>query len=476
MATTSKSLSTDKQNLFDKFHYCLKGGFAKKELCAIKDDALNLLADIGVRIDHEGILAFLDSLKGVTRSGNRVRLTRDLVEEWLLQIREENYCYSYNRLDNIWRLVPPYMAANYRNPETNEIKPATIADQRICVKLCDALGMYGPSPLHVQEGPDKIRQLQTFKLAVENSSELGGWGPAVNVEEIRFIIAMGKAAGRKPPYACMEVPISPLHLNSEQLRMIFEQRENEQLFGVVVGGGAVPMPGATAPLSFPACISQGLADAISAYIIGQLIDPRLPGYCSFGGFLINLRTMDTFHPYFPETLMYNGMIAQVAEHVFGRKPGHFFKPDFYDNPGKIYQMGFTAAVDIMRGARSIHLGAETGDVFSPLNAIICMDIVRHLRKFVEGMPLEHSSSLTRELIEPGLGSGMYTDQESTLNYRKLYVDPHLIFRHDDHASLMAAAREEMIRLVDGHKFSLPETVQNEIDEIFLEAQKVLTHI
>jgi len=460
--------------LFEQLRYRLEGGLTEEELGAIKDDALNLLAEIGMRIDHEGIVNYLDSLKGVSRSGNRVRLSRDLVEEWLPRIREENYCYSYNRPDNAWRLVPPYMAANYRDPETNEVRPATIADQRLCVKLCDALGMYGPSPLHVQEGPNAIRQIQTFKLALENSSEIGGWGPATNAVETKFMIEMGQAAGRQPPYACMEIPISPLRLNAEQLAMIFERRERgDQLLGVVVGGGAVPMPGATAPLSFPACISQGLAEAIAAYIVGQLIDPRLPGYCSFGGFLFNLRTMDTFHPYFPETLMYNGMIRQVARYVFGRTPGYSFRPEFYDNPGKLYQMGFAGAAAAMQGARSVHVGAETGDVFSPLNAVICADVVRHVRKFIAGLPLEHTPTLTRELIEPGLDSGMYTDLESTLNYRKLYMDPRLIFQRDDHASLMSAAREEMERLVEAHEFALPGTVQTEVDRIFNAARGML---
>ena len=462
--------------MFEKLRYRLDGGLTEEELGAIKDDALNLLAETGIRIDHEEIVNYLDSMKGVTRSDNRVRLSRGLVEEWLPRIREENYCYSYNRLDNAWRLVAPYMAVNYRDPETNKVRPATIADHRLCVKLCDALGMYGPSPLHVQEGANAIRQLQTFKLALENSREVGGWAPAINAEETRWMIAMGQAAGRTPPYGCMEIPISPLRLNAEQLGMIFDRRErDDQFLGVVVGGGAVPMPGATAPLSFPACISQGLAEAVAAYIVGQLIDPRLPGYCSFGGFLFNLRTMDTFHPYFPETLMYNGMIRQVAGHVFGRAPGYSFKPDFYDNPGKLYQMGFTAAVAAMQGARSVHVGAETGDVFSPLNAVICADIVRHARKFVEGLPLDHTPTSTRELIEPGLDSGIYTDQESTLNYRELYVNPRLIFKHDDHASLMSAARAEMARLVETHEFALPETAQTEVDQIFAAAGKTPAH-
>ena len=114
-----------------------------------------------------------------------------------------------------------------------------------------------------------------------------------------------------------------------------------------------------------------------------------------------------------------------------------------------------------------------GDVFSPLNAVICADIARHIRKFIKGLPLRHSPTLTGELIQPGLDSGMYTDQESTLNYRELYVDPRLIFQYDDHASLMAAARKEMAGLVDAHKFALSETTRAEVDKVFESAKSTL---
>jgi hypothetical protein len=335
--------------------------------------------------------------------------------------------------------------------------------------------MYGPSPLHVQEGPPRLRQLLTFKLSVENSREVDGWGPASDPEEARFMIEMGQAAGRRPPYGGMEIPISPLRLNAELLGALFERRDRgDQLLGVVVGGGAAPMPGATAPLSFPACLSQGLAEGLAAYIVPQLIDPRLIGYCSFGGFLFNLRTMDTFHPYFPESLMYNAMIFQTLQRVLGRTMGFSVRPDFYDNPNKLCQAGYAGAVFALMGARSVHVSAETGDVFSPLHAVLCADLVRHLGKLVEGLPLRHSPGLARELIEPGLTSGMYTDLESTLSYRELYVAPRLLFRHDDHASLMAAARGEMHRLLAAHSFALPREAQADVDSVFQSARKVLS--
>ena len=459
---------------FDRLRVGLSGGLTEEELRIIQDDALSLLADVGMRIDHEPILEFLADIKGIARSGNRVRLSREVVESWLPAIRERNLEYSYNRPGDPWRLVPPYMAANYRDPVTNIVRPARIEDQRLSVKLCGALGMYGPSPLHVQEGPEALRQLQTFKISIEKSREIDGYGPVTSPDEARFLIEMGQAAGRRPPYGGMEIPISPLRLNAELLAMLFERREcDDQLLGIVVGGGAVPMPGATAPLSFPACLSQGLAEALAAYIVPQLIDGRLLGYCSFGGFLFNLRTMDTFHPYFPESLLYNLMVSQVIRFTLHRRMGYAFKVDFLDNPGKLYQMGYAGAVLTMLGARSVHVGAERGDVFSPLTAVIVADLVRHLGKLVTGLPLEHSATLTREMVEPGLESGMYTALESTLNYRTLYVAPRLLFQCDDYRSLINAAREEMTRLIEAHQFALPRSSQTDVDNVFEAARKEL---
>ena len=178
--------------------------------------------------------------------------------------------------------------------------------------------------------------------------------------------------------------------------------------------------------------------------------------------------MDTAHSYFPESQVYRDMLRQVLRYVLGRTMGYTISPDYCDNPGELYQVGFAGALDVLRGARSIHVGAEhgNGDVFSPLHAVICADIARHLRKFADGLPLEHSPTLTRELVEPGLATGLYTDQESTLNYRELYVDPKLMFRYDDHASLMAAAHEEMNRLVASHEFALSGTAQAEVNKVF----------
>lgn len=457
----------------DRYRYRLETTLTDTEADSIVDDALALLEHTGMMVDHDGLLDWLAGQPGVTVAQRRIRLSGQLVGDWLPEIHRHNLCYSFNRPDDTWLLVPPYMASAYRDPVTLEVRRPTAAGLALSARLCHALGMAGPSPLHLQEGPETVRQLRTWRVMVENTTTVGGWGPVASVPEAQAMIEVGTAAGREPPYACMEIPISPMRLNVELLSMLFQRRDREdQLVGIVVGGGAVPMPGATAPLAFPAAVSQALAEALGAYIIARTVDPRLHGYASLGGFLFNLRTMDTFHPYFPESLLVRSLIRDVSRRALGRTPGLFFKPDFYTNPGKLLQMGTRAAIDVLSGARSVHVGAEIGDVFCPLNAVIAADYLRHLQKLVEGLPMSRATS-TDALVAEGLDDGMYLDKPSTLNYRALYTPPGLLFAHDDHASLMSAARKRMNELLGQPGYRLPEEARRRVDTICTQAESRL---
>ena len=57
------------------------------------------------------------------------------------------------------------------------------------------------------------------------------------------------------------------------------------------------MPGATGPLFYPGNLVQGMADALAAYMTPKLVDPEVYGYCSFGGFLFDLRKMEPHTPF-----------------------------------------------------------------------------------------------------------------------------------------------------------------------------------
>lgn len=447
--------------------YELAGGLSSEHLDRIRDTALQILARIGVEIDHAEIRAYLATLPGVTCHGKRICYAEDLVTGWIERIRADNLEYSYNRPDNSFRFVGPYMARWYLDPASGDRRYGTPADLVTSVRLMDAFNAYGPSPMHIQTVPEPLRQLATFKTCVLNSREIGGWAPPANAWDAEYLCRLGEAAGRPPPYGCHEIPISPLRLNHVALDMLFRRRNKpNQFVGLVCGGGAVPMPGATAPIRVPACLAQGLAEALAAYITPQLIDERISGYCSFGGFLFDMKQMNPGQ-FFPESTVYNALIRQLIRQVLGRAMGSSLRSGSFRAPGHVFRAGFQAAVDALGGARTfLGLGAAEEETFSPVLFVLTADIIRHVAKFVQGIECVDDEALMLETIGHGAESGMYLDHPSALEFREIYLEPELFFRHEDPEALFAAAREEVDQVLATHTFQLPEDRQRDVESVY----------
>gem|GEM_PF-3347096 len=454
--------------------YELSGGLSSDQLASIRNQSLQILARTGVQIDHPQIRAYLASIPGVTRAANRICYAEDFVAAWIECIRGDNLEYSYNRADNAFRLVGPYMDRWYLDPATGERRYGTAADLAASVRLMDVYGAYGPSPMHVQTVPEPLRQLTTFRSCVLNSREIGGWSQPANEWDADYLCRLGEAAGRPPPYGCEEIPISPLRLNHVALDMIYRRRgAPNQFTGLVYGGGAVPMPGATAPIRVPACLAQGLAEALAAYITPKLIDDRVPGYCSFGGFLFDMKRMQPGQ-FFPESTVYNAMTRQLIRHVLGRTMGSSFRSGSFEAPGNVFRAGFQAAVAALAGARTfLGLGTTGSETFSPVAFVLGADIVRHVARFCDGLDCDDDDAQVLATIAHGADSGMYLDHPSALGYRDAYLEPELFFRHTDPKTLLAAARERVEQDSAAASFELPADRRRDVENVYRAAVREL---
>jgi len=458
----------------------LDGGFTEAQLDQIYGETFQVLEEIGVEVGDDEIRQYLGGLPGISVRGTRVCYAPSLVREWIEVIKEDNLEYAYNRKDGRIRMVGPYMGQYYHDPDTDEVRLATGADMSLAVKLCDALDFYGPSPIHLQTVPPPVRQVTTFKICVENSREIGGWGPAATEKDAYWLCQIGEAAGRQPPHCCMEIPISPLRLNHKALRMIYKRRNrDDQLTGMVLGGGVVPMPGATTPIFAPACFIQSMAEALAAYITPQLIDPRVQGYCSFGGKLFDLRRM-TPGTMFPETAVYISLVRQVIQRFLGETLASSLAaagsdnpqatPDSaqatIDSPQATIEMGFRVALDILAGARTFLGVGAYGDGFCPVTAVIEADLVNHFTKFIAGGVYRYEPGISLRTITEALEDKNYLAHPTTLEYRELYLIPELVFRYDTRQELVAAAWEKGQQIVAEHDYALPEDVQRNVTEVY----------
>ncbi len=451
----------------------LTGGFSDDQIEQIYAETLRVLEEIGMEVKDPGIRAFLAGVPGLRATGERICYAPKLVEEWIEVIRRDNLEYSYNRHDRRIRMVGPYMGQQYHDPDTGEVRYATADDMRVAVKLCDALDMYGPSPIHLQTVPPPLRQVTTQRICLENSREIGGWGPAASEKDAYWQCRISEAAGRPAPHCCMEIPISPLRLNVEALRMVFSRRgRDDQLTGMVIGGGAVPMPGATAPIFVPGCFIQAMAEALAAYITPQLIDPRVQGYCSFGGFLFDLRRATTGN-LFPESVLYNLLGRQVIERFLGETMGSSIGVGAFNSPQAALSIGFKAACDVLAGARSFLGVGGYGDGFCPVSAILTADIVKHLSRFIEGREYRSEPGLSLEAISEALADGTFLAHPTTLDCRKLYIIPELVFEYSDHDQLLEAAAEKARETVAAHDYCLADDVLGDIEEVYRAAERDL---
>jgi trimethylamine:corrinoid methyltransferase-like protein len=285
---------------------------------------------------------------------------------------------------------------------------------------------------------------------------------------------IGQAAGRAPPYCCLEIPISPLRLNHTSLDIIYRNRDHRyNLKGICLGGGAIPLVGATAPIFFPGMLVQGMAEALAAYITPKLIEPEVYGYCSFGGFLFDMRTMQPATP-FPESVLFALAGRQVIRHILGETFGvsFAFNPE---DPADVFRIAFMAGFGICSGSSSfINVGADR-DGFNPVRAVIQADILRHCERFARGLPYREEKGLSSKVIQEALSTGMlsnYLDHPTTLEFREFYLEPELFFKYSGE-ELKAKARAVARQKTAEHAFRLPNDKREALAQIYREADSIL---
>lgn len=446
-------------------------GLRTNRLKYIRSESFRLLNEVGVKIESRYIQKYLTAQAGVSQHGDRICYDNGLVERFIPLIKEQNAEYAYNKLDNSLKLVPPYMRINYRDIGTGNVRRATKNDMITALQLSDSLGLEGPSPIHLQDGPPHMRQINTARLCCEYTKSLGQSIPVTSIEEAEIICSMGRIAKRQPPYALLDIAISPLTLDAPSLELLLQAREKgNQLDGLAMGGGAVPLLGVTGPTVLVAALIQGLAEALAAYITVKLINPDVLGYCSFHGYLCDLRTIKESQT-ITDSATYSILVRQVLKFVIGKTIGQQIDVDFeapYSAPMKIAlaTLAVTHGVSTFMG-----IGKLPGDCFSPVHAVIHADLARQLFELEEGMSEERDYF---DLIKAGINSQYnFTDHDTTLDYVNKMAASNRYHECVNIDELYQKARQETLLNIQNHSYELARDTKTTLAELCTKAELVL---
>jgi trimethylamine:corrinoid methyltransferase-like protein len=457
--------------------YHLSGGLSGEQLIGVRNLSQSILEEIGLEIDHDEICSFLGSQKGVQIRGKRVCYDKMLFEQCLEQQKMQNADYVWqwpNEDDFIVR--PSYLCLNLYDPITGHISQTNIDDLRQAVKLCDSYDMSGTCPVHPQDVPDSVRQIAAAKVCIENSRGVGKWMVVSNIDEIRCITEMSKLAGRTGPYVNMQITISPMRLNVEYLDIIWQLRNSPDFAdGLTIGGGAIPMLGATAPLNLPAAWAQAAAEAIGAYITVKLIASRVIANACFQVFPFDMRTA-AFVMGTPEGALSRLIGKQIQQFLFGRTLGASFGTMGLPlDPQSTAQRMGNVLVEALAGSRVFYDAgmASVDELFCPEQVVIDHEIILWVKRFIRGFEFRQENEVTLDSIRQGISEGTFLMQEWTLDHKDFYWTGEL-FKSERLSNWLAGSRRSIAQRarnivearLKNHNFSLAADVLTEINRVY----------
>jgi trimethylamine:corrinoid methyltransferase-like protein len=449
----------------------------------IIDCAKDVLRQIGIECSHKKTLERLSAIDGISYSGGRLHFSRDLISSHIEKKRSEQ-----SPDDDSFKLLGPWCSFEYCDPVTNELRRPTTNDVIGSAKLIDSItegaGAFGgPVPLYLPGVPPRLETFRQEAAAVTYTKKLGGKLTALDRTEIGFISELYKAAGRRYTLALQGL-ISPLRLNPEIMDTFYEQDCNPDIDIEI--SCAIPMAGATAPVVFPANLIQSVAETLAVdYIFNTITQSR-----RFDCLTVRLEPFDmkTTNIVFgsPEWCVLNRACVELENGLRGcpRRYGIFRSNSKRLDAQSMCERSMSVLYQALNGIRSFGAVGQlcVDEVFSPLQAIIDVQILKYVKRVVGGFNGCWDDSVDYiGLLQEGIADGMFIGHETTvMNFRKFYSLDTLFrygklnaWRTEGMKSLEDDAREEWRKLVTDYEPILDTNSLEKVQKITLEAEKYL---
>jgi trimethylamine:corrinoid methyltransferase-like protein len=449
--------------------------WSSPDLEGILADALRVLEEIGVECAHGGVLARLADWDGASIAGERVRFAKKQVRDHLEGKRALSVA-SPDVGDPPFSLGGCWAGLNYCDPETLDVRPATSGEAAQMARLWDARGLSGVVPLVPGDVPPGLVTLAAERIALTHSRYLGGSLTVTDPEEIRYLIDMNLAAGRR--YRLMEqVGISPLRFDAIALEAALPFLGHPDV--EVNLSGFIPIAGVTCPLDPRSAVVQATAEALAYDILCSALG--LDG----DGIYIRVEPFDFRYSSIvfgsPEWCLYRVLVLQMNEYLSGRRSrsGMFRSVAKRPDAQAVCERTASALWQALLGIR--HYGAvgqlSVDEVFSPQQVILDGEILAYVARVVGGLDVGSGGDAV-ELIRQGVDERSFIGVADTVSrFREFYHFSDL-FRHwnvgrwraEGEPAILDEAWARAQQKIAQSTFRLPDDQQTEVDRIYAQAR------
>lgn len=416
--------------------------WSSSDLEEVLADALRVLGKVGIECTHEGVRDHLAAWGEVSFADRRVLFAEAPVRAHL-ESRRHASGDPRRETDGPFSLGGCWAGLNYCDPETREARPAASAEAAQMARLWDARELSGVVPLMPGDVAPAMATMAAERIALENSRFLGGSLTVTDPEEVRFLIDMFAAAGRR--YHLVEqVGISPLQFNDPGLAtaLCFAGHADVD----VSLTGFIPMAGATCPLDPRSAVVQSVAETLALDILCSAL-----GILG-GGLRIRVEPFDFQYSAIvfgsPEWCLYWALVSQMSEFLSGQPTRAGMFRSVAKSPDAQASCERTASVlwQALLGAR--HFGAvgqlSIDEVFSPQQAVLDREILGYVERVIDGLDFRPGAVDAVALIEEGVREGSFIGVADTVShFRQSCYFPD-IFRHWNFGRWLAEGRPSIL--------------------------------
>jgi len=457
-------------------NYQLEGGLLEEQIDVMKEKALHLLENVGVRIPHDGILKLLSDYGGVTIEKENVKFRSDLV---LKALKEAKYPVPEYAKDN-WIISAGAHQTKLFDLNTGKIRNTTLKDLEDLIKLGDALDTVGSAPVVPLDMPYYVQEILMHKVAWEHSryraNDMFEHDPKPTVKCADYIYEMSKVADKW--FALGLYMISPRTFDRKELEIIYNFLDR----GVPMWAGTMPIAGINAPITMKSAILQSMFETFGCLTMLNLLNTKSYNY---------IQIIDSFvaHPF---DMKYTTFVYGSVEDILGGMD-HISVNRYFDIPFSVkslltsgkepdahaaFEVGVFTLMAALAGARIFRCGGllTSAEVYSAEMLVIVHEIVEYIKNLLKEEEFSEERLMVEEIaaVEPGQS---FIGRKSTFdNFKKEYWEPEL-FIHTNlgqwqqmgSKSIKQHANEIAKKKIKEHTYVIDADKKKELDKIYKRA-------
>lgn len=413
----------------------------REEMETIHRNALRILAEIGMTIDHDEALDALRSTGCIVDFERR----HARFPEAVVQARVDKMRRDFAARTAPERMAVRYSHVRFRNEpfkvhedftvsaggycvfihDLNGVRrPATLADTRDALKLVHQLDQvaYSGLPVAAQDVPLPIRQIRMAAELVKHTDKLGGI-EALSPFDIEYICRIGEVVRgsraelrRRPVLVGYAEAKTPLSIDRNMCDVLIEYVRR----GMPQSLDTMPNAGATAPMHPAGALALGVAETLAGMVLAYAIDENA---------VVTIDLTPSFSDMSSGTFKYAG-----AERVSLLSARIQMISEFYGCPSGVHggktdacvpdircgvEKGISMLMPVLSGAVGFgtigHI--ENAVTFSPVQLVIDNEIARYVRRAVRGFEVTDEAIGFDAIKRVGIGGNYLAEPETADRFR-----------------------------------------------------------